>query len=414
MRERKKEVVLRRLIRSLEEAYRYVPYYKQCLDKHGISPRDIRSFADLAAVPETRREDLIHFDLETRTSRRYTGKALLVFNTTGSTGIPLILHRSRREDFIYHYQRFRIMTHYGLRMRDKMVKIGVRIQKQLPLSWSLIQSAGFYRQKQIQPDESPENTLTTVLNESPDILTGNSSVVCRIARLMDQGGFPSRQIKFIVTGAEALTPEMRRTIRKGFTAPVYDNYESMESGPLAWECPETGLYHICEDHVILEVVNGGRPVNDGETGDALVTTLRNRVMPFIRYRLNDRVTMGPTPCPCGFPASTLRCIDGRKTDFLCLPDGREVFASAFAHLIQDNSSWMAQYQVVQEREDKVVLRTLPLRKPKPEELEDLIRSAERFLGPEVQFRVEMVEELVAGPGGKLRVLRSLLKSEYDP
>jgi len=403
---------LKRVIHNLEEAYNNVTYYKRCFDEHGISPRDIQSLADLAAVPETRREDLIHYDLAARTSRKQAGKSLLTFNTTGSTGIPLIILRSPSEEFFYHYRRFRIMAQYGLRMRDKMVRVGPRVQSKRPLPWKLLQKAGIFRQKQLKPDTSPEAMLDAFLREAPDILTGYSSVVCRIARLMNQRGVSFRQMKFVVTGSETLTPVMRRTISSEFALPVYDNYESMESGLLAWECPETGLYHICEDNVILEVVSGDRPVEDGETGDVLVTTLRNRTMPFIRYRLNDRVTKGPNTCPCGLPVSTLRRIDGRKPDFLSLPHGREVFASTLDHTIQNNSSWIAQYQVVQEREDKVLLRAIPLRKPEREEWKALIRSMERFLGQEVRFSMEIVDDLAPDPGGKLRVLRSLLRSEY--
>jgi len=404
---------LRRMIHRLEEAYHDVPYYKQHFDEHGIDPRDIRGFADLVNIPETRREDLIHYDLATRTSRKQAGKSLLTFNTTGSTGIPLIILRSPSEEFFYHYRRFRILAQYGLRMQDKMLRVGPRVQNKRPFPWKILQSAGLFRQKQLKPDISPETMLDAILREAPDILTGYSSAVCRIARLMNQRGVSFPQMKFVVTGSETLTPVMRRTISSEFALPVYDNYESMESGPLAWECPETGLYHICEDNVILEVDSGGRPVEDGETGDVLVTTLRNRTMPFIRYRLNDRVTKGPNTCPCGLPVSTLRRIDGRKPDFLRLPHGREVFASVLDHTIQDHSSWMAQYQVVQEREDKVLLWAIPLRKPEPGECKALIRCMERFLGSEVQFDLQLMDDLPPGPGGKFRILRSLLRSEYD-
>jgi len=404
---------LKRLFRCIEEAYHDVPYYKQHFDKHGFDPRDIRSFSDLTAVPETRREDLIHYDLAARTSRKQAGKSLRTFNTTGSTGIPLKILRSRNEEFFYHYRRFRIMAQYGLRIRDKMIKVGPRMHKRLPFSWVLLQKAGIFRQKQLKPDENSESMLDAFLRESPDILTGYSSAVCRIARLVNKRGVSFPQMKFVVTGSETLTPVMRRTISSEFALPVYDNYESMESGPLAWECPETGLYHICEDNVILEVVSGNLPAEDGETGDVLVTTLRNRTMPFIRYRLNDRVTKGPDSCPCGFPVSTLRRIDGRKPDFLSLPHGREIYASTLDITIQDHSSWMTQYQVVQEKEDRVVLRIIPSRKPEPGECKALIRCMERFLGSEVQFDLQLMDDLPPGPGGKFRILRSLLRSEYS-
>jgi phenylacetate-CoA ligase len=136
-------------------------------------------------------------------------------------------------------------------------------------------------------------------------------------------------------------------------------------------------------------------------------------MPFIRYRLGDEVTVGPAPCPCGSPYGTISEILGRMTDFLRLPGGREVFANIVAVVIQDGAPWVGRYEFVQEREDRVELRVVPLSPPGPDVLADLKKRIGAQLGPGVDLRLEIVPDIVRGPGGKYRVLRSKLDSPYD-
>jgi phenylacetate-coenzyme A ligase PaaK-like adenylate-forming protein len=56
----------------------------------------------------------------------------------------------------------------------------------------------------------------------------------------------------------------------------------------------------------------------------LVTNLANRVQPFIRYDLGDRIEMAVDPCPCGSPFPVVR-VEGRAGEALAFQtaDGRE-------------------------------------------------------------------------------------------
>jgi phenylacetate-coenzyme A ligase PaaK-like adenylate-forming protein len=56
-----------------------------------------------------------------------------------------------------------------------------------------------------------------------------------------------RHLRFVVTGGGMLNAFMRKRIREGFGTDVYDTYVSEEMSVIAWECRETGLYHVRED-----------------------------------------------------------------------------------------------------------------------------------------------------------------------
>ncbi len=217
----------------------------------------------------------------------------------------------------------------------------------------------------------------------------------------------------MVAGSEMLTPFMRRRIGEGFGAAVRDTYCSEEVSVIAWECGETGLYHVREDNVIVEVLKDGVPVKEGDRGEVIVTALHYRARPFLRYRLGDEVTRGPDVCSCGKPFPTLKEISGRAIDYLRLPGGRELFASALAIIVYKHAPWIERYEIVQEREDLIVLRTVPAVPPRPEELGVLKDMSSASLGAGVEFRIDLVHDINPGPGGKFRIFRTKLGSPYD-
>jgi phenylacetate-CoA ligase len=401
-----------RLRQVLTFAYKNVPYYREILDKAGISPENIRTRADLCYLPLTSKKDFQEQPLGKIVARGIRPDRLTVRKTTGSTGEPLSVRRTAFEELIAHALRMRVMHAYGLRRRDRVARISSGTQKQMPSAWRLVQALGQYRQERLHLLNAPEDLAKRLLEIKPDVITGNAGVLARVSQ--EFRGLPSHPVRprFLVTGAEVLTPLMRRDIRTAFQAPVYDTYASEEFDIIAWECPEGGRYHVCDDSLILEVLRNGSSAGKGERGEVVGTSLHFLAMPFIRYRLGDEVTAGEETCSCGLPFSTISALDGRKTDYLILPDGRELFASAIAYILHDSAPWIERYELVQEKENKVALRVVSGHFPAQDKLlalKDIIQSQ---LGPGVTFSIEGVGQIEPGPGGKFRVLRSHIRSAY--
>ena len=130
-----------------------------------------------------------------------------------------------------------------------------------------------------------------------------------------------------VFGAEPWTQAMRHEIEKrlGITAlDIYGLSEVMGPG-VAMECLETADGPtIWEDHFYPEIVNERRhPLNDGEQGELLFTTLTKEALPVIRYRTRDLTRLLPGT------ARTMRRMDrisGRSDDMLIIR-GVNVFPS---------------------------------------------------------------------------------------
>ena len=82
--------------------------------------------------------------------------------------------------------------------------------------------------------------------------------------------------------------------------PTIDTYGTGECLPLARGCSKYGTLHVNDDLCLTEVVDEtDQPVPAGQRGNAiLVTNLFNHVQPFIRFKVNDMVTVSEEPCPC--------------------------------------------------------------------------------------------------------------------
>ena len=89
------------------------------------------------------------------------------------------------------------------------------------------------------------------------------------------------------------------------------------SGPgVAFECIYQNGLHLWEDCFILEIVDPEtlEPVEDGEIGELVLTTLDRDAMPLIRYRTRDLTRIIPGPCPCGRTHRRIDRIKGRSDD----------------------------------------------------------------------------------------------------
>ena len=132
-------------------------------------------------------------------------------------------------------------------------------------------------------------------------------------------------IPVIISVAEYLSPEVRELVHEQFGSRVINILSSSEAGIIAIECPHSGLLHIQAEAVLAEILDDeGNPVDEGETGELVVTAMYNYATPLIRYRSGDFVERGPT-CPCGVTLPTISKIAGRKEHMFVFPDGsREI------------------------------------------------------------------------------------------
>ena len=97
-------------------------------------------------------------------------------------------------------------------------------------------------------------------------------------------------------------PATRERIERSWGARVIDHHGLTEVGPVSFECWEApGSLHINEAEFIAEVIDvrTSEEVEDGQTGELVLTNLGRTASPVIRYRTGDLVVRRREPCPCG-------------------------------------------------------------------------------------------------------------------
>jgi phenylacetate-CoA ligase len=161
------------------------------------------------------------------------------------------------------------------------------------------------------------------------------------------------------------------------------------------------------------VLRDGRPAEPGEHGELVATALHSFAMPFIRYAVGDMVTRGAAACVCGQPFGTIRQVQGRMIDYFVLPNGGLVHPYQLTMGFLGVAPWIREYQLVQERTDRVVLRIVAFTPPSAEQTARVRQVLSQRLGSGVDVDVMVVSEIALAPSGKLRPSRSLVRSEYD-
>jgi len=243
MRARREELVQfrdARLRHLVEHAYRAVPYYRRLFDAHGVDPRAIRTAADLARIPRTSKRDLHSRPVGDVLAAGADPASLITRVTGGSSGEPLVVRRSRREERLLSVARRRMALYYGYRPRDLLVVTSAPRETPAPgeVSWML---RAFHLLGVLQARHvsclGPVSEIAERLTElQPGVLGGYPGVLARVGQhLLDTGSAHVRP-RVVLTGGEVRTPTMRAQIAAAYGAPVYDTYASHEFNRIANEC----------------------------------------------------------------------------------------------------------------------------------------------------------------------------------
>jgi phenylacetate-CoA ligase len=132
-------------------------------------------------------------------------------------------------------------------------------------------------------------------------------------------------------------PGFRDKLQEGWGARVTEAMGVGDIGvSLFGECEQQDGMHVgARGFVHVELVDPGTgralELTDGATGELVLTHLRHRAAPLLRFRTRDHVRVRTSPCPCGRTAPRLRCIG--RTDDMLIVRGVNVFPSAVREVV---------------------------------------------------------------------------------
>ena len=333
-------------------------------------------------------------------------------NTSGSTGEPVIVRRSSVSRL--HWLALTMRYHFWSEpdfpgricaIRANMKTFGIDKDWGPPAAFFFETGPGL----RIDIETDVRGQLEQLLEYRPTSLIVYPSNMVALLDEIEALGAALPELRVVRTMGETVPEGLAERLQSVLPeARLYDCYSSEEMGYIALHCPESGLYHVMSETVIVEVVDeDGRPCGEGETGIVLVTDIHNHATPMIRYRIGDYAEVGP-PCPCGRGLPTLRRILGRERNMIVKPDGTRHWPLTGYKKYREIAP-IVQYQMRQHALDRIEVRMVverPLTQDEERELREYLHWKLRH-----PFQLDFAYfegSLPTGPNGKFEEFLSLL------
>ncbi len=360
-REDLEQLQLERLQSILYRVGTRVPFYRNKFNELKFDYDNINSLDDLKHLPFTMKQDLREnypyglFAVPLR-------EVVRVHSSSGTTGMATVVGYSKNDIKNWSNLIARILCAAGLTSDDVVqIAFGYGLftggfglhygAERLGASVIPISAGNTRRQIQIMQDFK-----TTALVCTPSYALKMADV------MMEMGVNPhGLSLRYGLFGAEPWSESMRKEINDRLGIKATDNYGLSEvMGPgVAGECQECNGLHINEDHFLAEVLDPDtlEPVEPGEIGELVITTLTKEAFPVIRYRTRDLTRLLTDPCPCGRTFHRMSRVLGRTDDMLIIK-GVNVFPTQIESILFSIEGTEPHYRLVVEREnheDKVTV-----------------------------------------------------------
>jgi phenylacetate-CoA ligase len=395
----------KKLVRLLEYAYAFVPYYRKLLDEAGFRPSDFEAHPEgfRKVPPLTKAIIRDNFDdlITTEDQRR---REMSRLTTGGSTGQPLIfMQDSNFRDYVTA-DIHRHLGWAGWELGQPHAYIwGASFEVTQAYAWRtrLMDLAlnRFVTNAYVLSEESMSAFAEQVRRRRPRLLFGYPSSIFQFAEFVRQHHQDDLQFEGIFSSAEVLFDTQRQYIEETFDCKMFNRYGTRELGGVGCECDaHTGL-HVSVENNYVEILQGGEPAPVGEAGDIIVTNLNNYGMPFIRYCIEDiGAWHSEDTCPCGRALPMIELVQGRRIDMFRTQDGRMVWGGFASPMF--GMPGVKQFQVVQKSVDLIVARIVKEGDLDQSKLDEIERTAKLALGENVKVKFEFVDEIPRRESGK--------------
>jgi phenylacetate-CoA ligase len=351
-REKLEEYKNKQLMAMINYSYNNVSYYHDLMKKMNLLPEDITKVDDLNKLPILHKQD-IQQNSDIFISKEFNKKDLIVKSTSGSTGKPLLIYLSKRDDQIRKIKHLRANVSCGQRPFDRWTTItNVNQRTKVP---GTLEFLSVFTPRPISIFESQQNQMDLLEKIQPNVIDAYPSCLYLLAKEIERRGTKKINPRLNFCGAESCSQTQMDYIEKIFQAPLYDQYATIEFERVAWQCPKKTGYHIDEDTTVVQFLDqDGSEVSSGESGEIICTSLINYAMPLIRYSMGDIGVLSDDKCSCGRTLAMMKVIEGRKGDYIVLPDGRTISPTSFQLLMRGPfQTKIEEWQVVQKENESI-------------------------------------------------------------
>jgi phenylacetate-CoA ligase len=205
-------------------------------------------------------------------------------------------------------------------------------------------------------------------------------------------------------------PVFRASLEEGWGARVTEAMGIGDIGVSLWgECEAQDGMHLGARGIVhaelIEPETGDvLEWEDGATGELVLTHLRHRAAPLLRFRTRDHVRVRMTRCSCGRTSPRMRCIG--RTDDMLIVRGVNVFPSAIREVVSSFEPQVSGHILVTPQVPG------PMQEPPLPVRVELARGGDAQPGLAEAIRDRLRELLVVQTRVELVPWGSLSRSEY--
>jgi phenylacetate-CoA ligase len=345
------DLQLARLKKQLAYNYDNSLLYRSKFKEAGMEPEDVRSFDDFRHIPLTGKDEQKRTQEE---SLRELGhpfgpgtitcapqeKIVRLSSTSGTTGTPTLYALTQSDVDIMNELHARRFWMVGIRPGHRVLQ-GLSLSMftgGLPLSQGIMHAGACA--VPVGSDSGTRRVLDFINLTAPHVFFTTPSfaqyVLEQCPKLIGKDA-SALGIKWVFPVGEpgAGNIEVRKLLSKGFGgAQICDQTGGGHpfQGAECLEPPEaySGMHFTSADYCILELVDPKTrkhiEIEDGATGEMVMTFLEWEGTPFQRYAYGDLLQVFTAPCACGRPGLRFKII-GRADDMLIVK-GVNVFPEA--------------------------------------------------------------------------------------
>lgn len=344
----------KKLVRTVQRCYDNVPFYHNKMKDMGLEPGDIRGIEDIVKLPFTTKEDLRNnYPFGLRAVPQ--SEIVRVQGTSGTTGKLTVVPYTRHDVDVWAESAGRCLTMAGLTKEDIIHVcygyglftggLGADFAAQRIGAMAVPMSAG-NTARQIM---CMEDFGSTALACTP------SYALYLAESIAEAGKVDAMKLRVGIHGAEPWTEEMRKKIEDILHIECFDIYGLCEiTGPgVAMDCRQHKGLHINHDFFYPEILDPitHEPMDDGELGELVFTTLEKEGMPLLRYRTKDLTSIDHSTCECGRTLPRISKFKGR-TDDMKVIRGVNVFPTQVETVLLSMGGDISNhYQMIVDREN---------------------------------------------------------------
>lgn len=283
------------------------------------------NYEEFQKIPFTYKRELRDSTVEQRTTTDMKD-IYGVFSSSGTTGEKTFYIYNKKDKQVHEEFVRTFYTELGITENDLggvMAPVDTGVMAHTMMWQFTTMGAGYVN----CPIPSPENIIDTITKVPVTVIATRPSIASGVIYnpyITDLAR--KSHVNKLLLGGGFLSSERRKLLEKAWNAECYNMFGMSEMfGPMAGECKFKNGQHYLSDYLMIEIVNPstGEPVEIGEVGVAVYTTLWDKGFPLLRYWTDDLMKLDFSQCGCGSKNPRL-FYKGRLNDCFVI-DGQYVF-----------------------------------------------------------------------------------------